>query len=224
MYSIYIMLFQGNVILEYLKRYNIHVNGVIHIGAHECEEKGFYNDILGVSDEHIIWIDANTKKVMEMKGKGFTNIYQAAIDEEERDVVFNITDNSQASGILTLNHAAGFYNNINIVEQIQCRTEKLSNFLKRVEKDPSKHNFWNLDIQGTELHVLRGSKELLNQCDVIYTEVNQDYVYKGCGLIHELDTLLYEYGFKRVDTLWTTEKWGGRIVLKGIRYTHIINV
>jgi len=208
------MLIDGNIILNILNNYNIKINGILHIGAHECEEKPFYNTILKISDDKIIWIDGNIDKVNEMNNRGFKNIYNAVLDENEREITFNITDNTQASSILKLNHEKGFYNNINIIKRVECRTVKLSTFLQKINKNIDEYNFWNLDIQGSELNVLRGSKELLEKCDAIYTEVNSDEVYKGCGLIDELDNLLSEYKFKRVLTKWTDVKWGDALYLK----------
>ena len=62
--------------------------------------------------------------------------------------------------------------------------------------------------------MLRGSKELLENCDAIYTEVNLEHVYNGCGLIQDIDKLLEEYGFIRVETKWTDMKWGDALYLK----------
>lgn len=44
------MLIDGNRIKSILDNYNIETRGVIHIGVHECEERGFYNNILKVDD------------------------------------------------------------------------------------------------------------------------------------------------------------------------------
>jgi FkbM family methyltransferase len=208
------MLVDGEIIKNLLNRYGIIIRGAIHIGAHECEEKGFYNNILGLNDSNIIWVDGNENKVNEMKSKGHQNVYNAVLDEDEKDIIFNITNNTQASSILKLNHDEGFYRDINITSSVVCRTEKLSSFLKRIEKNAAEYNFWNLDIQGSELHVLRGSKELLENCDAIYTEVNLEHVYNGCGLIQDIDKLLEEYGFIRVETKWTDMKWGDALYLK----------
>lgn len=208
------MLIEGYKIKAILNKYGIKIRGVLHIGSHECEERMFYNDILNINDENIIWVDGNINKVEQMKQQGISNIYCSVLDEVERDVTFNITDNSQASSILKLNHEAGFYRNINIVDSVVCKTEKLSSFFNKINKDSYNYNFWNLDIQGSELHVLRGSKELLETCDVIYTEVNSEQVYKGCGLINEIDTLLAQYDFQRVETYWTDVKWGDALYLK----------
>ena len=35
---------------------------ILHIGAHECEELSFYNQ-LGLKEEDIIWVDAINEKV-----------------------------------------------------------------------------------------------------------------------------------------------------------------
>jgi FkbM family methyltransferase len=208
------MLVDGNRVKELLMAHGIRIRGVLHIGAHECEERPFYNNILNISDDNIIWVDGNTSKVKDMTSKGFSNIYTAVLDEVERDVEFNITNNTQASSLLRLNHEQGFYQDIQIINTIKCKTEKLSSFLKRLNKDPANYNFWNLDIQGSELYVLRGSKELLEACDAIYTEVNSEQVYNGAGLISDIDALLREYGFNRVETLWTDMKWGDALYLK----------
>jgi hypothetical protein len=209
------MLIKEHIVEDILNCYNISVKGVLHIGAHECEELPFYKNYLKVSNDNIIWIDGNKDKVDKMQKKGFTTIYHSVIDEEDnKDIIFNITDNSQASSILCLNHEKGFYNSINIIKTVNCKTEKLSTFFTRINKNPSDYNFWNLDIQGSEFFVLRGSKELLHMCDAIYTEVNSEHVYKNCGLITEIDTLLQEYGFKRIHTVWTDVKWGDALYIK----------
>lgn len=207
------MLIDFKVVAETLYDYNITIKGILHIGAHECEERPIYNYILGIEDDKIIWVDGNTKKVDMMNSRGI-HVHYGVLDETERDVEFNITDNSQASSLLSLNHDKGFYNDIHIVEKHKCRTEKLSTFIKRIGIDSKEYNFWNLDIQGSELAVLRGSQELLKYCDAIYTEVNRDSVYKDCGLVDELDLLLLKYGFERVNTIWSDMQWGDALYLK----------
>ena len=186
---------------------------MLHIGAHECEEKPFYNNLLQIPDNKIIWVDGNRKKVEEMTNRGFS-VYQAVLDETEREVQFNITNNAQACSLLELNHEKGFYQDIHIVEKQTATTEKLSTFMSRIGKDAKDYNFWNLDIQGSELGVLRGSQELLSECDAIYTEINRDSVYKNCGLIGDIDVLLANYGFERVITMWTDLQWGDALYVK----------
>jgi hypothetical protein len=51
-------------------------------------------------------------------------------------------------------------------------------------------------------------EDYLPKVDYLYTEVNSDFVYKGCALISELDDYLKQFGLTRVETRWTECKWG----------------
>lgn len=208
------MLIDGQIIANLLQQHGVSVTGVLHIGAHECEERPFYNCILKVSDDDILWIDGNRRKVEEMQRKGSKQVFHAVLDETVHECTFNITDNSQASSLLTLNHDEGFYRNIHIVETQVCTTETLEGFFATRGLTAAKYNFWNLDIQGSELSVIRGSQSLLASCDAIYTEVNRRHVYKQCGLVDELDALLAAYGFERVLTKWTDVEWGDALYVR----------
>ena len=74
----------------FLKSKNIHINGIMHVGAYLCEEKKEYNE-QGISDNNILWIEGNPDLVEKNKLLGHSNIYWALVDEEERDVTFNVT-------------------------------------------------------------------------------------------------------------------------------------
>lgn len=79
---------------------NIPITGAFHIGAHECEELGFYNQ-LGLHKDDIVWIDAYRPKVIEAKIKGIPNVYNAVItDKDDEDVVFHVSNNIQSSSVL----------------------------------------------------------------------------------------------------------------------------
>ena len=67
---------------------NINIDGSFHIGAHDCEELGFYNE-LGLKNDDVIWIDAIPSKVMKAKNRGIPNIYNAIItDKDDEEVTF----------------------------------------------------------------------------------------------------------------------------------------
>jgi len=63
------MLIDTNTIIALLKKHNIEITGVLHIGAHDCEEISFYNAKMNISSENIIWIDALKQKVDNAKKK-----------------------------------------------------------------------------------------------------------------------------------------------------------
>jgi hypothetical protein len=62
---------------------------------------------------------------------------------------------------------------------------------------PKTLNLLVLDLQGVELLALKGLKELINNFEYIYTEVNEVHLYKNGCLIEELDEYLKNYSFQR---------------------------
>jgi hypothetical protein len=67
------MLISFETICNYLKRINLNITGILHIGAHDCEE---LNDYIkhGVDDNNIVWIDAMKEKVELAKSKNIKNL------------------------------------------------------------------------------------------------------------------------------------------------------
>ena len=73
----------------------------------------------------------------------------------------------------------------------------------------------NMDIQGSELLVLKGSTNILKNFDLIYTEINFKEMYEGCALADDLDNFLEIYGFYRSMTSTPeSEHWGDAIYIK----------
>ena len=55
---------------------------------------------------------------------------------------------------------------------------------------------------------------LINYFDYVYLEVNRDYVYKNCALVHEIDEYLSKYKYIRVETSWTNAQWGDALYIR----------
>lgn len=209
------MLINFNDIKMYLHFNNITVTGVLHIGAHECEELPFYRHYLGVSESNMLWIDAYKFKVEQGKERGITNLYHALIsNQDDIDTEFNIASNIQSSSILDFGTHTIEHPNIHFIDKVLLKTITINTFFKRNNIDPTKYNFWNLDIQGAELLALEGGENLLSNVDAIYIEVNIKQLYKNCPLISDIDTFLAKHNFKRELTKMTIHNWGDAIFLK----------
>lgn len=114
-----------------------------------------------------------------------------------------------SSSLLDFGTHATDHPHVIVVGTRNVHTQTLTQFVEKHSIKISNFNFWNLDIQGSELQVLRGSRHLLKHADCIYTEVNVKEVYKGCGKMEELDKLLSEEGFTRVLTnIYDKFGWG----------------
>lgn len=192
---------------------NIKVNGSLHIGAHECEELSFYNK-LNIKNQDIIWIEAIPKKVEEAKKNGIQNIYNAVItDKDDEDVTFHISNNVQSSSVLEFGTHSQEHPWVVYVDHIQQKTITIDTFFERNNLDISKYDFWNFDIQGAELMALKGATKSIKYAKAIYLEVNEKELYENCGLIHEIDSFLSQYKFKRVLTNMTHHGWGDALYI-----------
>jgi FkbM family methyltransferase len=208
------MLIDCGEIINILLRQNIKVDGVLHIGAHDCEEIHFYNK-LGLKNENIVWIDAIPSKVYEAKNRGIPNVYNAVItDKDNEEIVFNVSNNVQSSSILELGTHSQEHPNIVYVDKLHQQSITVDTFFERNNIDASQHNFWNFDIQGAELMALKGATQSIKYAKALYLEVNEKELYKNCGLISEIDDFLSQYKFTRVLTKMTRHGWGDALYIR----------
>jgi FkbM family methyltransferase len=192
---------------------NINIFGIFHIGAHDCEELSFYNN-LGIKNEDIIWIDAIPVKVFEAKERGIPNVYNAVItDKDDEQIIFNISNNVQSSSILEFGTHMQEHPWIVYVSKLQLKSITIDTFFERNNIDASKYDFWNFDIQGAELMALKGATKSIKYAKAIYLEVNEKELYQKCGLIDEIDLFLSKYNFKRVLTKMTSHGWGDALYI-----------
>lgn len=208
------MLINYDLIKNILKSMSIQVTGAFHIGAHDCEELGFYKG-LGLAETDVVWIDAIERKVNEAKAKGISNIYTAVVTDKDDDTVtFNVSNNVQSSSVLKFKTHAQMYPGVVFVDKFTSKTTTIDTFFEKNSIDVAKHNFWNFDIQGAELLALKGATKALSSAKALYLEVNEKELYEGCGLIGEIDSFVATYGFRRVLTEMTPFGWGDALYVK----------
>jgi FkbM family methyltransferase len=207
------MLISFGQIAKVLLENNIHIFGSLHIGAHECEEIPFYNQI-GLKLEDVIWIDAINSKVNEAAKRGIPNVYNAVItDKDDEEIIFNVSNNVQSSSVLEFGTHSQEHPWVVYVDKVNLKSITIDTFFERNNIDASKYNFWNFDIQGAELMALKGATQSIKYAKAIYLEVNEKELYKGCGLIAEIDAFLLQYNFKRVLTNITQHGWGDALYI-----------
>lgn len=192
--------------INYLnEKYKMKINGIMHIGAHNCEEMEKYNKI-GIKKENIIWIEANPYIVQRMKQKDKElRIIQGLItDKNDEDYLFNVANNGQSSSIYEFGTHLINHPEVRYIGKLILRSKRMDRVYEENKIGKKFANFLNIDIQGAELLALKGMGELIKEYDYLYLEVNSEEVYKNCGLVTEIDIYLDNYNFKRVETKW----WG----------------
>jgi len=195
---------------ELIKKYNINFKGILHVGAHECEELKDYE--IYITRDKILWVEGMPRKV-DFCIKKYPNVLieHAVISDKIEKVNFNISNNGQSSSILDFGLHSIYHPDVVYLHSYEVETKLLKDIICNYTID---FNFINLDIQGVELRALKSMEEYLNKIEYIYSEVNSDYVYKNCNIVTEMDEYLEQFGFKRVETCWTNCKWGDAFYIK----------
>ena len=193
----------------------IKINGVLHIGSHDCEEMPIYIDDLCIDSDKIIWIDALDVKVIDAKKRGIINVFNEVISDKDNDIVmFNKANNTTSSSIFCFKTHTTIYPEI-IVDEIQPKqTITIDSFFNKNLINASHYNLWNLIIQGSELLALKGGIKSLENVDVIITKIFLKELYFGCNMLKEYDDFLGQYLFRRVLTEITPHGWGEAVYIK----------
>lgn len=201
---------------DVVKKYQLDITGIIHIGAHMCEELKVYQTHTNLTNKEIIWIEANPKLVRENLKQDNTIMIKNFIccDTDIGCSKLNISNNFQSSSILELGKHKDYYTEVKYIDTVEVKNKRIDTMYKEENIPNDFADFANIDIQGAELLALKGMGNLLNHFVCVYVEVNDDYVYKDCALVHEIDEYLKEYNFMRVETIWTDANWGDAVYLK----------
>jgi FkbM family methyltransferase len=195
------------------RKYNMNIKGIIHIGAHYGEEIQEYVDN-GIQE---ITVFEPLLKNFEILSERLKDVnanlqgYQVALGSKEGTAVMYLSSNeAQSSSILKPKEHLEHHPDVTFNGTEEVEVKLLDNF------DLGGSNFINMDVQGYELEVLKGSTETLKKIDYVYCEVNRGEMYEGNAMIDDIDEYLNDYGFERVETHWpeTWYKWGDALYIK----------
>lgn len=201
-----------------VREYGLHINGVIHVGAHLAEEAPIYRD-LGINN--VNWIEANPEnvdKVLKIVADGGYphRVIEALItDVPGGERTFHVTNiESMSSSIFDFGTHPTFSPEIVFEQHLNLPTTTLDTLAGIFNFGNA--NFLNMDIQGAELLALKGADDLLtNSIDYVMTEVNREEVYVGCAKVWELERVLSEYGFVNMEIQWVEgQGWGDGFWMK----------
>mgnify|MGYP006266403083 CR=1 FL=1 len=197
------------------QKYNMNVKGVIHVGAHHGEEIG---DYINKNIKNLVFfeplsesLDILEENLSYHADKANIQIFPYALGNEEKEVEMYVSNhNGMCSSVLKPKVVLEQYPNITFNDREIVKMIRLDDAEIKVED----FNLMNIDVQGYELEVLKGSEKTLNYIDYVYTEINRAEVYENTPHVEELDKYLSTYGFKRVETDWSGDTWGDGFYIK----------
>lgn len=203
-----------------IKKHNLRITGIIHVGANSGQE---HSDYLKENIRDIVYIEASKASFYHLCRKPFDDrvkLFNIALADKEGEMeMYTETANQgQSSSLLKPGTHTTHYPGIKFTgrETVSVTT------LDKLPIEREKYNMLNIDVQGAELLVLKGSKNTLEGIDIIYTEVNTEEVYEGCAKVDEIDALLTD--FNRVETVMTGQGWGDALYLRKPGPPKIVNV
>lgn len=201
-----------------IRSYNMNIKGVIHIGAHYGSEFASYKKM---NIENMLFFEPLSDNYKKLS----TNIAQTnkiklvnkALGNSNRKISMYVESNNcgQSSSILKPKLHVQQYSHIIFDKQEEVDMIVLDEFMQKEYQDSKNmFNFINIDVQGYELEVLKGSEKTLEHIDYIISEVNRAELYENNVIIYELDKFLQKYQFERVETIWEGVTWGDALYVK----------
>lgn len=196
---------------EIVKKYNMNITGIIHIGAHYGEELQDYIDN-GINDMILFEPLIDNFNILEENVKNLNvNIWahQVALGSTSGIAEMYVSSNEkQSSSILKPKVHLTHHPNVSFPSTEQVEVKTLDQF------ETFNFNFINMDVQGYELEVLKGGSKTLEHIDYVYCEVNRDEVYENNAFIEQIDDYLEYYNLIRVETSWDGGIWGDALYIK----------
>lgn len=201
------------------KRYKVYPKGILHVGANVGEEAEAYNKA-GI--KNVIWIEANPEiyktLVMNVAKYGHQCFNFAAGDEDKLTTLHIANNSGQSSSLLELGTHAKNHPDVKYTHDVEVPMVRLDGFFHdsgdMLDNYLNGADYLSMDIQGFELHALKGMGKLLHKFKWLYLEVNKEQVYKGNGLVGEIDKYVRGFGFYPTTEKYTAAFWGDKLYTK----------
>lgn len=192
------------------EKYQMKIDGVIHIGAHFGEEHSLYKKLM---IDKLVYFEPvlKTYKKLQENVKD-AQLFNYALGSENKFIEMYIEE-KDLFGCSSILKPSSNYDNVSFTpnETVEMKTLDSFEFVG--------YNFLNIDVQGYELEVLKGSLNTLKNIDYIVCEINKntpqkkmDYI--GAPDVSDVISLLSNYGFTLVEQDWAGVSWGDGLFIK----------
>jgi FkbM family methyltransferase len=186
-------------IIQNIQNSNTSITGIIHVGGHYGQEIDIYSKF---NIQNAYFFEPQKSVYDVLKQKCFEKKYKCfnvALGSQKQELEMFVEENNegQSSSLLEPKMHLECHPDITFTKTEKVLVEILDNYEIKTA------NFLNIDTQGYELEVLKGSIKTLTNIDYIYIEINLKELYKNCPLLKDIVLFLNEQNFtlKRIK-LW----------------------
>lgn len=149
-------------------KYQLEIQGLIHIGAHYGQEYEIYQKLNIVN---LVFFEPLTKNFEIIKSHVGENVklFHKALGNENKRIKMYVesANNGMSSSVLQPKKHLEQYPEIIFDREEIVEMVRLDDILE----DKQNYNFLTIDVQGYELEVLKGSRQTLKNINYILTEV-----------------------------------------------------
>lgn len=193
-------------LVELLRACRLRIDGVVHVGAHIGDEVDDYRHC-GITRQ--VWIEPQPEVFARLQARiagnpdarAFNVACGASAGEAEMHLL-NGNDGRSNSLLVPKLHLERFPD-FRPAGTIRVPVVPLDDLLAREGLDPRAYPLMVLDVQGFEMHVLRGAGAYLaSGCKAVVSEVAAAELYAGGCLVQDLDSFFGARGFLRLRTKW----------------------
>jgi len=201
-YSEKLLVNEHQQLMSFLKEYK--VNFVLDVGANvgqfavDIRDAGYTGELLSFEPEPIAF---NTLSLKSSKDKKW-HVYNLALSNSNCLANFHVSSDDALSSSLNFptQLQLNTYPKSATSKDILVNCVTLDGYIGKFHDDrESKVIALKLDVQGHELKVLEGAKEVLQEISLIYCEVSFSYLYESQPSFFELLDFLDKVGFELVD-------------------------
>jgi FkbM family methyltransferase len=174
------------------------VSGVIHVGANTGQEREKYDRYR----LDVLWIEPipNVFKELQENIANFSRqkAIQGLVTDQDNETCnfFLANNNGASSSIFELCDHVSIWPDIEYTETLQLQSKTLPTLLAEQGVDASAFDALIMDTQGSELLVLKGAEDLIEQFSFVKTEVADFEAYAGCCRLTDLNAFMRGHGFK----------------------------
>ncbi len=147
-------------------------------------------------------LEKNVNIFNEKYNTNYKCINALVTDKENEKYPFYIfSNNGESSSIFKPNDKNWLWKDVNVSQITELSSVTMKHIIEK--------NNWNnkkfdviLDVQGSELKVLKGFKSYINNMDYLTVEISKKEFYVGGVLFEELNNFLLEQGFTYIKKLY----------------------
>lgn len=149
------------------------------------------------------------------------HLIRAAVGDEEVDgKTIYLTAGRESNSFLPFLPGNPLPDALDVVCESKVSVLRIDDFCRRSIGGVEKVGILKLDVQGYELHALRGATELLKRFPVVMAEVAFQHQYDGDPLLEDVDAFMVARGYRRYGLYPSVrpDVWGDALYVKaGIR-------